>query len=122
MSWNEKTLKYIELLKIEKNRYQLFNGGGESLYGLSVTLGQIKASETAKGISISGYKTEVFNSTGVNLTIAWTEFYNMTGFSFAGYNRIRGNQTGLTIGLVNYAENLNGLQLGLINIADNNSG
>ncbi|MCF6270415.1 MAG: hypothetical protein L3J41_11930 [Melioribacteraceae bacterium] len=40
----------------------------------------------------------------------------------AGYNRIHGTQTGLTIGIVNYAKNLNGVQIGLVNIADNNSG
>jgi hypothetical protein len=38
------------------------------------------------------------------------------------YNRVRGRQTGLTIGIVNYARELHGFQLGLINIAGNNRG
>jgi hypothetical protein len=96
--------------------------GGNSLYGLSLTLGKIETAESINGISISGYKTETIDFTGINVTVAWTEFQNMKGFSFAGYNQINGNQTGLTIGFLNYAENLNGVQIGLINIADNNSG
>ena len=96
--------------------------GNESLYGLSVTLGQLQSSNEILGLSVSGYKTETFDFTGINFTIAWTEIENLHGFSFAAYNRIYGEQNGLTIGIVNFAEELNGVQLGLINIANNNSG
>jgi hypothetical protein len=44
------------------------------------------------------------------------------GISISAFNRIRGEQHGLAIGLVNYARELHGLQLGLVNIAANNPG
>lgn len=96
--------------------------GAESLYGLSVTLGQLMSEKDICGLSVSGYKTEAADFSGINITIAWTEMENLRGFSFAAYNRIYGEQKGLTIGIVNYAEELKGVQLGLINIADNNEG
>jgi hypothetical protein len=43
------------------------------------------------------------------------------GVSLAGVNDIRGRQTGLAIGLVNYARELNGMQIGVINVARNAS-
>lgn len=41
------------------------------------------------------------------------------GVSVAGINDMRGRQTGLAIGLFNYAYDLNGLQVGVINVARN---
>jgi hypothetical protein len=41
--------------------------------------------------------------------------------SISAFNRVRGRQSGLTIGIVNIANELDGLQLGLINIARNKS-
>ena len=38
----------------------------------------------------------------------------------AGYNRVRGRHTGLSIGLYNSARELSGIQIGLLNRADNN--
>ena len=96
--------------------------GAESMYGLSVTLGELMSKNEICGLSVSGYKTETGDFTGMNFTIAWTEMENLRGFSFAAYNRIYGEQKGLTIGIVNFAEELSGVQLGLINIANNNSG
>ena len=37
----------------------------------------------------------------------------------SGFNHILGRQNGLTIGLLNIADELHGLQIGLINIARN---
>lgn len=96
--------------------------GEESLYGLSIAFGQLQSKNEIWGLTVSGYKTETYDFTGANFTIAWTEIENLHGFSVAAYNRIYGEQKGLTIGIVNFAEELNGLQLGLINIANNNSG
>jgi hypothetical protein len=45
---------------------------------------------------------------------------HMTGLSVSAFNRIRGEQRGLAIGIVNYAESLHGLQIGLLNWAENN--
>ena len=43
----------------------------------------------------------------------------MRGASVSAYNRIQGRQHGLTIGIVNIADELHGVQFGLINIAKN---
>lgn len=42
------------------------------------------------------------------------------GVSISAFNRIRGEQRGLVIGIVNYAESLHGVQVGLVNWAGNN--
>ena len=38
----------------------------------------------------------------------------------SAYNRVEGRQTGLSIGVVNYAEELHGVQIGVVNIATSN--
>jgi hypothetical protein len=43
----------------------------------------------------------------------------MRGVSVSSVNAMRGQQTGLTIGIVNYARELDGMQIGVINIARN---
>ena len=43
----------------------------------------------------------------------------LTGASISSVNWVRGQQRGLTIGLVNYAERLRGVQVGVININKN---
>ena len=45
---------------------------------------------------------------------------SLTGFSASLYNQIRGRQTGVSLGLVNYAYTLNGFQIGLINYVRDN--
>jgi hypothetical protein len=42
------------------------------------------------------------------------------GVAAAGFNYVKGEQRGLTIGVVNYARRLHGIQLGVINYAHNN--
>jgi hypothetical protein len=42
------------------------------------------------------------------------------GASVSAFNYIKGEQHGLTIGLLNIARHLNGVQFGLINYAKNN--
>ncbi len=46
---------------------------------------------------------------------------SMRGVSVSGFNYMRGEQRGLTIGLINYARDLEGMQIGVINIARNAS-
>ena len=45
---------------------------------------------------------------------------SMTGVSLSAFNRIRGEQRGLAIGIVNYTPSLHGVQIGLVNWAGNN--
>jgi hypothetical protein len=44
----------------------------------------------------------------------------MRGLSISAYNRIRGEQRGVALGVVNYAKRIKGFQLGLINIVREN--
>ncbi len=45
---------------------------------------------------------------------------SLIGFTMGSFNYIRGSQTGLALGIVNYAYSLNGIQIGLINhVSDN---
>ena len=46
----------------------------------------------------------------------------MTGTSISSINAIRGQQQGLSIGLVNYTRRLRGVQLGAINIVSERQG
>jgi hypothetical protein len=43
----------------------------------------------------------------------------MRGVSISAWNRTAGRQEGLTIGILNIADELHGVQIGLINIARN---
>jgi hypothetical protein len=45
---------------------------------------------------------------------------SMRGVSLSAFNRVSGVQHGLTIGVLNIAEELRGVQIGLINIARRN--
>jgi len=44
----------------------------------------------------------------------------MQGISISAFNHIKGEQRGLSIGILNIAQHLKGLQIGLINIAKSN--
>lgn len=44
----------------------------------------------------------------------------MNGLSASAFNYIRGTQTGVTIGIVNYCWRLKDVQIGLVNIARDN--
>ena len=41
------------------------------------------------------------------------------GLSVSAFNRIQGEQRGVTIGILNWTQHLNGLQIGLLNFAGN---
>ncbi len=94
----------------------------EDITGLSIAIGAIVSKGLINGVNIAGYKTEAYEFAGVNLACGWSEIENFTGLSISGYNRIKGVQTGLVIGLFNSSDELHGVQLGLINIAKNNRG
>jgi hypothetical protein len=75
------------------------------LRGAALTLYRVE-SPRISGLTVAGYlKARVFTGLGVGV-----------------YNRVRTQQTGLTIGIVNYARRLHGVQVGVINIAGNNRG
>ena len=55
--------------------------------------------------------------TGMLLSLGHTRSEGLKGVAVSAYNRVEGRQTGLSIGIVNYAEELRGVQIGLVNIA-----
>ena len=48
------------------------------------------------------------------------EMGRVSGVTVSAFNHIKGEQFGLSLGLINFAWELNGVQIGLINIADRN--
>jgi len=60
---------------------------------------------------------------GVQVALGMVRVANngrMIGFAASAFNFIKGSQTALSIGLVNYAYSLKGVQIGLINIVRDN--
>jgi len=74
-----------------------------------------------RGAAISVYRVEAPRLSGFSVA-GYLKVWDFTGLGVGVYNRVRTQQTGLTIGIVNYARRLQGFQLGLINIAGNNRG
>ena len=97
-------------------------GAGIALYGL--TIGGIGAgSPTIKGITIGGLAAGGENITGITAALGMIKIENNgthTGFNLSAFNYIKGTQTGLSIGIVNYAYNLKGVQIGLVNYVRDN--
>jgi len=114
-------------------------GAGENMYGVNIGGLGVGAGEKLAGINIGGLgcgSTEVtgisFGGLGVggkylkgihlSLGSIMTDKSGgvMTGLAVSSFNNIRGEQVGLSIGIVNYAWNVKGLQIGLVNIVRNN--
>ena len=71
---------------------------------------------------MGAYRVRTEDMQGWSTAVAWTKIGELEGFSVAGFNYIYGSQRGLTIGIVNYAQELHGIQIGLLNYAGNNEG
>jgi hypothetical protein len=89
--------------------------------GTAATLGRIHA-DSLRGIAFGAYRVTAANAAGIVTSIAWNDLDNVSGLSVAAYNRARGTQRGLAIGIFNNAETLHGIQLGILNRAGNNTG
>jgi hypothetical protein len=94
--------------------------GGGSVTGLTAALGVVEGGTAIRGVTAAGYRVRAPNVDGVAAAVAMMRTENLRGFSLAGYNEVRGVQTGLTIGIYNTAQVLNGVQIGVINHAGNN--
>jgi hypothetical protein len=88
--------------------------------GLSVSLGAVESSTAVAGAAFGGYRVKAPRLEGLAAAIAMTRSNELRGIGIAGYNEVRGVQTGITIGLYNSARVLNGVQIGLLNRAQNN--
>ena len=65
----------------------------------------VVANEAIRGIAVAGYS---------------VDSRQMAGVAVSPYNRIRGSQRGLVIGIYNSAYELHGVQIGVLNRAKNN--
>ena len=92
----------------------------EKISGVSVTLGMVRSEQDITGFTFGGYRLTAPVITGANVSIAWTESAELTGFTIAAYNRTFGMQRGLVIGIFNHTESLLGVQIGLVNYVENN--
>jgi len=113
-------------------------GAGGSLTGVSIAGLGIGSGQEIRGLAIAGGGLGSPKLTGVFITGigAGTLDFNggviapfyfrieregsMRGVSVSAFNRLSGVQHGLTIGVLNIAEELRGVQIGLINIARRN--
>jgi hypothetical protein len=97
-------------------------GARERLTGLAIA-GLGAGAQEIRGIAVAGFVTGGQNVKGATLTAGWakiSEGGSHTGVTVGAFNQIKGSQTGLAIGIVNYAYALHGIQLGIINhVRDN---
>lgn len=113
-------------------------GAGEGITGITIAGVAIGSGGEVRGLSIAGAGVGAPKLTGIVITAigAGTVDFNggvlapiyfrierdgsMRGVSVSAFNRLSGVQHGLTIGVLNIAEELRGLQIGLLNIARRN--
>lgn len=125
-------------------------GAGEKIRGINIAGLGIGAGESVNGINIAGLGVGGPRVTGVAVAMAVggvdvkgimiaPAFFRvgggnntdengvlteeegvMKGLSVSAYNRIKGEQRGVAIGVVNYTQKIKGFQFGLINIVRDN--
>jgi len=96
-------------------------GAGGTLRGVAIGGGGVGASRL-RGVAVAGLGAGGEDVKGVVIAGAYVEVARdgrLRGGSLSAFNRIRGVQHGLTIGLVNYAAELHGGQFGLLNVSAN---
>src|SRR5690606_23811751 len=94
--------------------------GNDGVDGVNVSLGAVESGNAIRGLTVGGFRVKAPNVQGVSGRIIMARTRNLDGLAIAGYNEVRGVQTGITIGIFNTAEVLNGIQIGLLNHAANN--
>jgi len=97
-------------------------GAGEELVGLTIA-GFAAGSVKVRGLTIAGGAVGGQDIKGIHLaigTVMVTKGGRMSGLAASAFNHIRGHQTGLALGIVNYAYRVRGLQIGLVNIVRDN--
>src|SRR5207249_9551666 len=90
---------------------------GAGLAGLAVV-----ADREITGLALAGYRVESPRVAGLNIAGLYLKTRELEGLSLSAYNRVRGLQRGVAIGIYNSAYVLKGVQLGVLNRAKNNRG
>jgi hypothetical protein len=90
-------------------------GCGNELKG--ITVGGIGAgAPKIQGFAIGGFAAGGQHIKGATLALGWAKVEgSLLGFTASAFNQIKGKQTGVSLGIVNYAYELRGIQIGLIN-------
>lgn len=76
-----------------------------------------------RGVLLGGTTVQGGSLTGLAAAAAFIQIdaeAEQRGVAVSAFNRMRGLQRGLTIGVLNYAADLNGIQIGVLNIARSN--
>jgi hypothetical protein len=97
-------------------------GAGNTLTGINIG-GVGVGAPTVRGLSIGGIGVGGMDVKGVSLALGTVKIDREgqhTGVSLSAFNWNKGRQSGLSLGIVNYAWQLNGLQIGLINYVKEN--
>ena len=90
-------------------------GCGEHLRGFAAAGIEVVAREI-DGVALAGFRTRGEEVKGVTLALGWVKVsHSFAGFTVSAFNQIKGKQTGVSLGIVNYARQLEGVQIGLIN-------
>ena len=97
-------------------------GCGGELRGIAAGLVGAGA-PTLKGIALGGFGVGGENVKGITTAIVWSKVSDdgtHKGISLAAFNQIKGSQTGVSVGVLNYAWHMNGFQIGVINYIKDN--
>ena len=97
-------------------------GAGDLIAGLTVA-GLAAGSKEVRGLTVAGAAVGGQNLVGLYIAggvVHVVKDGSLRGCAVSPFNYIRGAQTGLSIGIVNYAWSVRGVQLGLVNIVRNN--
>jgi len=96
-------------------------GAGGAVRGLSIGGIGVGAPQL-EGVVLTGFGAGSKNAHGLVIAPGYFRIEpdgELRGASASVYNRVLGRQRGFTLGLLNYAKELNGIQVGLINVSDN---
>ena len=99
-------------------------GAGGTLKGLHMA-GVGVGATTVRGVMLSGLAAGGHDVKALVFAPAYFTIEDdgiQRGLSVSAFNRIRGEQAGFTIGIVNWARSLSGVQIGLLNYAGNKRG
>jgi len=113
-------------------------GAGRELSGINIAGLGLGAGDSLNGVSFGGLAAGAPKVRGLTMAIGVVGGEHLTGVHLAGgavhvidhgemkglavsaFNYIKGSQTGVSIGIVNYAYSVRGIQLGVINIVRDN--
>jgi hypothetical protein len=97
-------------------------GCGEKLTGIAVG-GLGAGAPLIEGLAIGGFAAGGYEVQGATVALGWTKINDngyLKGFAFSAFNQIKGDLSGVSLGIVNYARHVNGIQFGIINYIKDN--